>query len=529
MKLLYNFRLLALGLIMVAGATSCSEEVPPTLPGAQEIICEVGDQPTITFTAGGNWTLTSDSQWCKFFTHTGDTDVKMSGAAGTHTVKLKITDEDIRSQPTFAKITIQIGSRKGIIAKIERGADKLYMRLYDITDTPKQAIELGYIDWIPFRLEANFRFEAVEIPDWIEIGYDEGGGKVVVNNTITGVPGEQTEAFARIVNNGDREQYEIKAEEGHVIKFADLKGEHTFEFPIFYKGMGAYKLEFEGPTDQIYGWEVSLDGKEFRQKNNTTGQVIKFDNKLSYEITAQDDSFRVIRIDQNVERGIPSYIFYEESETCWINFEKGKTDFSQLTITIEETETTRHGMVMVVPMKVWNKIRADIGRYILAEDSSSGIVLDTIDNDYQQYIIMEFKQHDLSAECPYIYHSLTTLDIPAIKIEDAQLTEKYGAEEVYSCPFVNPIEGKRPGIIIDPRIEDWTTNNHEGGNATAEVWYNDTLLSIAEDEYYIGDNKDEMLAVHLWGPNAGFRDNVYIVFKVNGKAKKLIVVTPPTK
>ena len=103
------------------------------------------------------------------------------------------------------------------------------------------------------------------------------------------------------------------------------------------------------------------------------------------------------------------------------------------------------------------------------------------------------------------------------------------SEKVYSCPFVNPIEGKRPGIIIDPRIEGWTTNNHEGGNATAEVWYNDTLLSIAEDEYYIGDNKDEMLAVHLWGPNAGFSDNVYIVFKVNGKAKKLIVVTPPTK
>jgi hypothetical protein len=36
------------------------------------------------------------------------------------------------------------------------------------------------------------------------------------------------------------------------------------------------------------------------------------------------------------------------------------------------------------------------------------------------------------------------------------------------------------------------------------------------------------MALYLWGPKSGWMDeDVYIIFKVDGVAKKLLVVTPP--
>lgn len=514
-------------------ATSCEKEVyNGPIPGCRDIICKVGDQPTISFTTGGDWRLSSDATWCKFITSAGELQ-EMSGPAGTHTVTLKITDEGIKNQPTFANVSIKVGNSQGIIAKIERGPNQLYMRLYDVTDTPAQSIKLGYIDWIPFRLEANFRFAATEIPDWIEIGH-MGEDGIYIDNSITGVPGEQTEAYARIINNGERERSSILVTDGYVIKLSDESGENTFEFPITYDGMGSDNISFSGPTSQIYGWEVSLDGKSFRQTNSSDGTTVTFDNQLEFTIVAQDDIYEVICFEKIIDRGVSSYESYDESKQMWINIFKEPTDRSQLTITIDESASTRHGMVMVVPVKIYNKIRADVCGYVFEYDISSGIELPVVKSDYQKYVIMDFTQHDLGEseyDGMYIYHSLTTLEIEAKPYNNTAIMEQYGVGEgmAYQCDFVNSVEGKRPGIIIDPRIEEWTTPNYEGGNASAEVWYKGEKLKISEGEYYIGENNDERLALHLWGPNAGFTENVYIVFKSGDQAKKLLVVTPPAK
>lgn len=516
------FSMVLIASALMLTATSCEKETGP-IPTAQTIECKAGDRPTITFSAGADWHLSSDAVWCKFITSAGEQN-EISGNAGTHTITMKISDENNGNNWSTANITMKMGEKRGVIATLKRHPSELYLKLYDITDTPQKEIKLGYIDWIPFRLEANFRFAATEIPDWIEIGHKTTDG-MVIDNSITGVPGEQTEAYARIVNNGERERYKIGKDEGYVIRLSDESGAHTFEFPIIYEGMGSDKITFEGPTDHIYGWEVSLDGKELHQGGYT------FSNSLDFTITAQDDNYMVICIDKNIKQGIPSYKVYEEGdEECWMKFARDTDDRSSLTIAIDESDSMRHGAIMVVPMKIWNTIRGDIDSYIFDTDASSGIELPVIHNDYQKYVIMEFTQRDLNKEATmYIYHSITTLEIEAVKIEDATLVEKYGTENIYSCQFVSPIEGKRPGIIIDPHITDWTTDSYEARNASAEVWYNGENLKISDDEYYIGENKDEALALHLWGPKANYTDDVRIVFKVNGEAKKLLVVTPPTK
>jgi hypothetical protein len=107
---------------------------------------------------------------------------------------------------------------------------------------------------------------------------------------------------------------------------------------------------------------------------------------------------------------------------------------------------------------------------------------------------------------------------------------EYGVKEAYAVEFIDSIEGKRPGIVIDPRIELWTTLSFDDGIATAEVYHKGAKLKISDDEYYLGENKDENMALYLWGPKDGWQnENVYILFKVDGIAKKLLVVTPPAK
>ena len=131
----------------------------------------------------------------------------------------------------------------------------------------------------------------------------------------------------------------------------------------------------------------------------------------------------------------------------------------------------------------------------------------------------------------HIYHSITAFDIPATRY-NSDITDKYGVIEAYIAPFVNSIPGKIPSIVINPRIEGWNTANYDTGIASAEVWYKDELLKVSDKEYYIGENVDELLSLELSGPKEGFEiggENIYIVFKVNNEAKKLLVVTPPTE
>jgi hypothetical protein len=50
------------------------------------------------------------------------------------------------------------------------------------------------------------------------------------------------------------------------------------------------------------------------------------------------------------------------------------------------------------------------------------------------------------------------------------------------------VENKRPGIIIDPRVENWTTATYEEGIASAEVWLGEKQLKMSEGEFYMGEN-----------------------------------------
>lgn len=507
-----NLSALLLAVVLSFTLASCDKEENHILPNAKEFICNAGDRPTLTFTVTGDWQLSSDAVWCKFVTSAGELQ-DMSGHAGTHTITMHITDEQIRKEPTFAHITMKMGANHAIIATIERGPDKLYMKLYDVTDTEKDSIELGYDGYIPFHIEANFRFAAVEYPDWVEF---YGG-------SVTGVPGEITESMARIIPDGYRERYPIDIEDGFTVKFSDESGQNIFEFPITYKGMGDDNITIAGPTNSSYGWEVSLDGKKFRQHDDTNNTTINIDNELEFVITALNDDFEIITFERIVDRGIPSY----DNGVDWIHFNE-----YEMTLTVDATDHMRYGMVMAFPRGVYNKIRTDIMKNLFELDYTSGIGLETLKYDYLKYVLIEFTQTDFTERDPYygmyVYHSLTAWEIPCSEYTNSSIMAEYGVSEAYTCPFPIPMDDKTPGIIIDPRIEGWNTETFSSGNATVEFYYHGERMKQSEGEFEMGENKDEVMAARLIGPSEGFEDEVYAVFKLNDQPIKLLVVTPPT-
>lgn len=513
---------------MTLCAISCGEEKEeiPQLPDMAVIECSAGDRPEIVFTAQNNWRLSSDKEWCKFHTSGGDFQ-DISGQAGTHKIKLIIGNQQIKNSVTEAQVTIIMGGHRAVIARILRAPDKFYLKTYDITETSLNGVvEIGYDGWIPVVIEANFDFAAVEYPGWVEIK----------ERSIVGVANEKVEAHLRIVPNGERERTpitkEIAEEKGYMMVFSDKdRSENkTFKCPIIYKGMGNNAITITGPTAEEFGWEVTSDGKTFTQVN-AEGETVTYQDKLEYQIIAHNNEFNIVYVENVVERGMPSFVTYTEKDNdSWMHFDK-----STMSLTIKPTTKVRYGYVMAFPQQTYNFVLSDMN-VLFETDNSSGIELPVLRNDYLKYVMISFTQRGTNDADPatdmHIYHSITALEIPAIQYEDSAVMAEYGVSEAYIAPFINSIPNKAPCIVINPRIEGWTTAEYNAGNVGVQVWYKGELLTMTDKEYYIGENVDELLSLQLYGPKEGFEiggENIYAVFKVGDEAKKLLVVTPPTK
>lgn len=520
MRHISKIRFWAVALTVAMFAMACSnEDSPKPLPTLDNIECKAGDKPHFEFTASHDWHISSDALWCKFITAAGEVQ-DTSGKAGKHTITLKISDISIKDEPTTARLTLRMGTTSQTLVVVERAAKELTLKLKSADGSSTNSIELGYNEWKAFSIEANFNFAATEFPEWVELGTKEG--EAIVTG-IVGTANKPLTAYARIIPDGERECYPIEADDNNSITFADAEGKVSFNFPVVFDGMGDDRLTFVAPTADTYGWEVSLDGTLFRQVGESEEDATTFNNSLSYDITSRNKEYTALLIEKVIDRGISSYVIGAE----WMHFTNG-------TLTVDATDATRYGMVVALPNGIYNDICDNLYDNLFEFDYTSGVGLPTIKNDYLGFVLIEFTQHDFSEqgefEGMYIYHSLTALEIPAAPYTDSAVMAQYGAEEAYTIAFIDPIAGKRPGIVIDPRIELWTTATFDQGTATAEVYYKGAKLKISEDDYYLGENKDEKMALYLWYPSSEpFTENVYILFKVGDTTKKMLVVTPTTK
>lgn len=482
-------------------------------PSTQTIECEAGERPSFSFTMDRNWHISSNALWCTFLSSAGEVH-DMSGGAGTHTITLRISDLDIKKEPTTATITMKVEDKEAVIVNVVRAAEKSTITIYDSEGAKAESIRIGYDEYVSFGIEANFRFAAVEVPEWVDI---EGG-------SVAGNAKERVEAKVRIVCDGYRERYAITADAGHSITFGDESGNVRISIPIIYDGMGGDKLTIIAPSHNNFDWEASLDGKQLRQLNEETGEYLIYNTPLKYTVVAMNDDFEIVALEKVIECGMPSY--RENAE--WMHFDK-----TSMALTFDAAEHTRYGLVLALPRDTYNSVRADLKGNLFEMDNATGIDLETLKSDYQSFVLIELTQLDFEErsayEGMYIYHSLTTYEVFCTEYSNAENMASYGVTEAYTCPFPVAIEGKVPGLIIDPRTEGWDTLGFEEGNASVELYYKGERLTTKEANYMIGENTNEVLALQLYGLKVEFDAEIDIIFKVEGVAKKMLVVTPPAK
>ena len=445
------------------------EEVVVEFPQMQELFCNVGETVSLTFNAQTDWQLTSSAVWCKFAA--GDEDVfALSGAAGNQTITVKADDEAYGHEAATANITLTMGMKKAVVAKVTRSAQGYELKVFNAEGEEVKEIEVGYGSFAHFTVEANFRFAATNRPAWVEL---EGG-------SMSGVADKKTQGGLRVIENGTVEKYPVEAAANEVLVFADEAGKASFSFPLVFKGMNANEIGITGVTNNPWDWTVSLDGKTFVQEsaNGLTGESSKtiYKNRLPYTIKALNDDYEIVYMEKKVEWGTTQF-FFEEDGVDWMHFDK-KT----MSLLVDPASEEREGFVLAFPAAVYNEIKDDLWSNLIESSFDMETMSQTQELKYEyaeNNLLLNFVQKDKKeqegggeADGPNVKVMFMDMEQGGMmaeaeltKCEDEGLISDLGTENIY---YVD--RNLTMSFFIDPMLEgEWDYMAFMGDEDVTEI------------------------------------------------------------
>lgn len=451
---------------------ACSDdddEVTVQFPELQELTCNVGETKDLTFKASSDWQLTSSALWCKFVVD-GAEDYAVSGVAGDQTVAIKIDEEAQSHAVTSADITLTMGMQKAVIAKVVRAAQGYELKVYDEAGKEIKEIEVGYSNFKPFTVKANFHFAVTNRPSWVEI---DGGA-------LSGVANKETTGALRAIENGITEKYPVTAADKQQLVFADEDGKVSFTYPLVFKGMDAKEIKITAVTNNPWDWTVSLDGKQFLQESTSglTGEASKnlYKNRLPFTIKALNDDYEIVYM-QKVELmpGMFNYAIGADEGVDWMSFDK-KT----MSLSVDASTEEREGFVLAFPAAVYNEIKDDLWGNLIESttDMETGMNTQELKYEYaENNLLLNFVQKDKKEEggtasdanvkVSYFDENWMTVEAEVVKVTDEGITSEFGIPDIYS---VDGTVGN--SYFINPMLDgDWTYAaflDNEGDDVAAE-------------------------------------------------------------
>lgn len=409
-----------IGLIMAFCVSACSDDddnaVTPKFPEKQNIICNGGSTTEFTFEANTNWSLTSSAIWCKFEKDGADEFI-LSGEAGKQTIKIIVTDEDKKvGKESVAKLELTMGGQTIVIGEITRPIEDYKLKIYDEEDNEIEELEVGYDTYIPFMVEANFRFAATNLPSWVAL---EG-------NALVGPINKKVKGGLKIIQDGNIEKYPIEASDDNVITFADESGRGFRSFRLSYKGMTPGTLETSLPSSNKYDWTVSLDGKSFAQSGGTTtgSSTTKFKNRLPFTIKTLNDDFEIIFIEKKQNN---NNLRLMNPNDKWMRCERNKGDVSLIVNPLDPNNgvSERVGYVLVFSKPEYESIKNDL----------EGNIINGTDIVYkytQTNLLVQFTQKEIKNEETNQYFSASDgiECTPYLGSDANNFKEKYGVKGI---------------------------------------------------------------------------------------------------
>lgn len=334
-KVLYK-GCLFVGFLAACGLASCSDDdesaAAPVFPELQSFSCNIGETKEFTFEANTNWTLESSELWCKLVSGENEGFV-LTGSAGTQTVTIRATDEGATvDAASVAKLWLTMGMQRTVIGEVTRSALGSELKIYDMEGNELEALTVGYDDFEPFKVKANFHFAVTGTPNWVEV---EGG-------SLVGVSNQEVEGGLRVVQDGTVEKYPVAATDNKMIVFSAEDGKASFSFPLVYAGMDPMDIDVTAPSANRYGWTVSMDGKNFAQEGGQgTSGSSTYTNRIPFTVKVLNDDYEFVYLEEWEDFSGTKNISLIDPSMLWLHCEGEKGDIS---LRVDENEPQYAGV-----------------------------------------------------------------------------------------------------------------------------------------------------------------------------------------
>ena len=505
---------LFIGLLATFCLAACSDDddkaETPVFPAKQNIVCNAGETTDFTFTANTNWSLASSAIWCKFKSDATEEYV-VSGTAGTHTVTVMATGEDQKvEKASVAKLELTMGGQTIVIGEVTRSAVGMELKIFDLEGNEIDKIQVGYDNFAQFKVKANFRFAATNLPGWVEL---QGGSLVgAVDKEVTG--------GLKIIQDENREKYPVKANiEKNVITFADEEGKAYYKFPVYYEGMDPKYFELKRPTTYPENWVVSLDGQKFTQKSSgggSTGDATLY-KRMPFTIKTLNDDFEIVYMEECEDIQKVKHISSVDPGNSWMHCEGEK---GKINLTVDEYSPyipyqpeSRTGYVLALPRAKYIEIEANLEEAIVGFDEKGQEI---IAREYEQrYLLIAFTQKDVKEESDNQAFKVTYFDYSEGVMQEVTCTKSkdnygYETDEVYVIK--QPDSGSQ-ALTIDPFMdgdfeEDWTVQVFIGDDNVTKDYFE------SEDKKFTISN------------NKVLTEDLHICIKQNYQNVKVLIITP---
>ena len=248
------------------------------------------------------------------------------------------------------------------------------LKIYDMEGNEIQEIEVGYDDYKPFQVKANFRFAATNRPEWLE----------VAGNAIVGTVNENDKKVrSKVIDNPLYAKYVQK----WYIDFLPTKmGVMSYSFPLVYKRYGSEKkLRY---LTLILGigkchWMARHSYKQAVQEPVLLLQLLLIINFIPYTVQALNDEVVPVYIQKVVEYGMVQMKIGEEDGVDWIKLEDDKK--GNLRLKVNDSSEEREGYVLLLPQALYDEIKDELWENLIEMDMET----------YEQDIKYTYQQNNL--------------------------------------------------------------------------------------------------------------------------------------
>ena len=480
--------------LFVSACSSSSDDEPatPEFPTSKTINATAGSEQTFSFTANMDWKLSSNKAWCTLATTTMEGQ-NISGQTGSQSVKIKVSDAGQDFETATATLTLTMGGESKAVAEIIRAGKEHELKVYDANGNVVTSLSIGSEGTLTFSVEANFEV-GVQYPNWMSVEV---------------VAGENGKKNMTVVVKDDYTKNPIT---GESLVFANSTGSVSVSFPISYAGMDPEKVIIKSKdieSGNFWNWTVSLDGKTFSKQNDLTNEINVINEKMTFNITALNDGYHPVFIKKSNDE-------YDFEEVEWMHLTQ---DGETAVLTVDATDKSRSGIVLVFPTATYNQIKNDLKGNII-EDGAVKYIYE------QKYFLVSFTQKNDSETGFLVKHGLTQKEITCNAETDEELLEYIGSS--YSVQTIYSINATPDSpLIIYPNLslDEWDVSSVssffinwlDGTSCTEEE------MGMRPEGGLDGSNKPYIM---IRTPQQ-FNQAIFIVFKgIDTLNKKVLIIKP---